>query len=87
MLRELLWPVTVTEVPHPIYSVVGPIRMLHIKNNNKDLWDKLDRLMDHVEERRKDRVGQQQDRPFYWENLVVSGQVGLCDGEGGEVSH
>lgn len=42
------------EAVHPVYSAVAPLRMLHVMRTKPKIWDRVDRLMDHLEERRKE---------------------------------
>jgi len=39
---------------NPAYSAVAPLRMLHMMRTRPDIWEQVDRLMDHLEERRKE---------------------------------
>ena len=39
---------------HPVYAAVAPIRMLHVMRTRPDIWEQVDRLMDHLEDRRKE---------------------------------
>ena len=56
VLRRAQPRLTVTEQDtfNPVYSAVAPIRMLSVKKNRPDIWEMVDKLMDHLEARRKE---------------------------------
>jgi len=39
---------------HPVYAAVASIRMLHVMRTKPEVWQQVDRLMDHLEGRRKE---------------------------------
>ncbi|XP_018322879.1 SET domain-containing protein SmydA-8-like [Agrilus planipennis] len=45
--------IDVFDAPHPSYQCITPLRCLYIKQNMPDIWEKLDRLKSHCEERKK----------------------------------
>ena len=56
VLRRAQPRLTVTEQDsfNPVYSAVAPIRMLSVMETRPDIWEMVDKLMDHLEARRKE---------------------------------
>ena len=54
MLSKASPRVTVTEQHghHPVYSAVAPLRMLNVRERSGDTWEMVDKLMDHLGDRR-----------------------------------
>ena len=66
--------VTVTDQGsyHPVYSAVAPLRMLEVKRTDPDTWEMVDKLMDHLEQRR------QEDKWMFVQENVVPLIVSRC---------
>ena len=39
---------------HPVYSSIAPLRLLAVKEARPEVWRMVERLMDHLEERRRE---------------------------------
>jgi len=44
-----------SEDHHPVYSAIAPLRMLAVRRDQPQVWSMVDRLMDHLDLRRKEK--------------------------------